>query len=507
MSLPLHVKTVKRFDMEKVRALLQPMEHIYERFEHAWQQLTDPETLMRQAQNQKANHKFPREGEMTAADIDLLLQKDLISEIPVEDVMACARTFTCVEREKGRRRWILAPSLNETSDEVGEVPLPTTVELERGLADPEALTLDFPWFYGQMELPVPARRFYAFHVQGRWYVPHTMPTGGRHVPELAQSISQGIALAANDGDDHRAAATAVYLDNIRQTGKHDELLRFRRSILHVVDSLNGTLVEDEFTQGTSYTFLGIDYDHTKKTVSLGAKTKRKLEEIIQLARLRQKATIRDWLRVFGLTMWSSTATHCPGAAFWPAFKFTRRLDAQPNHLDKPINVWPCAWKAMLRWIHDIIERKWQWHPQAQDPILLFTDATPQGFGFVRTRGSTILDIGGGVFEKQEHINILEMRAVLYALQRTPRGSPTSEYTLSIYVDNTSVLYQARRGYARSFTANALLLRLNECVTTRQIRIESINYISTHENPADPLSRAYLTKMKVKILREVFFSNM
>ena len=154
---------------------------------------------------------------------------------------------------------------------------------------------DFPWFYGQFELPEHARNWYCFVSRHEWFRLVIIPTGGRAEPNLAHALTASLARRAAESENASAGAFVVrdgaYIDNAAFKGDESPatsaMVRFRSFAVAA-----GVTICDTMPQWCrQYNFLGVHINHLDKTVALTPKTLAKLEVILPFSRLFRKRSL------------------------------------------------------------------------------------------------------------------------------------------------------------------------------------------------------------------------
>ena len=86
----------------------------------------------------------------------------------------------------------------------------------------------------------------------------------------------------------------------------------------------------------------------------------------------------------------------------------------------------------------------------------------------------------------DHIHVLEAKALLLALQNWQYLlRPLT--TIHLCFDNLCLLYALKRGYSPSFTLNTCVREILEWLKVLSIEL-LLSYVTSHLNPADPLTR-------------------
>ena len=93
------------------------------------------------------------------------------------------------------------------------------------------------------------------------------------------------------------------------------------------------------------------------------------------------------------------------------------------------------------------------------------------------------------WKRSEHINLLEMKAALHAIQWRGRRSAYRDFRTMILIDNQSVLAVIAKGRSSSRKVNLLLRRLAALCCTLNVYL-LVCWVDTADNPADEASRWY-----------------
>ena len=94
------------------------------------------------------------------------------------------------------------------------------------------------------------------------------------------------------------------------------------------------------------------------------------------------------------------------------------------------------------------------------------------------------------WRRSEHINILEMKAALHAIQWRGRRSAYRNFRTMILIDNQSVLAVMAKGRSSSRKINLLLRRLAALCCALNVYL-LVCWVDTADNPADEASRWYV----------------
>ena len=425
------------------------------------------------------------------------------------------RVFTTVEVAKKRRRMIAEPIINVFYPDGGEIELTSLADI----LDPvnrhtHAMTLDFPWFYGQMSIPDEAQPYYCFTYADQWYALTTVPTGARHVPAVAEALTKSLGHhAVHDLHDPPTLSTDevchhTYIDNTRFTALDPALLRIIHRRWVLLCSRTAITLDGEGLEGaivTAYDFLGVHCVHQPPNsyVRLTEKMTSKLAGWTVNLPPASQLTLRTLLQCMGACVWASRVLAYPLAAVYHLFKFSRRRVAAGYHLDSAADPWSCVISLLVAWLRRLIQN----NPrrlvcEGDQPWTLFTDACLSGYGIIALPPpdlSASCSIFAGPWTAEEHINILEARATLIGVLCLPTQARLTP--LLIVIDNTTVLGAGRKTHSRSFTLNAIVRRIYAAAASSMYHIVTWDYIASEDNPADQPSRLFeAARLRGKRLR-------
>lgn len=509
-NLKLHVKEVGRLDWDRVDGVILP--ELRERYVEAKscmfnvQKLSDamasPEVCRRMT-----SKAWNSEAELLASDVERLMTRGHIQIIGHDQVRGTVRAFTTVEEEKQRRRLITEPVINYYFEDGGEITLATMEDILAPVMEQTmAISLDYPWFYGQMEIPVEARPFYCFMFGGQWYRMVTVATGGRHVPAVAQAITKsisqraaldvGVTTTAPCGGDVRDDA---YVDNVRFT--HADVAELRRAHGNWValSTWAGITVDDEgrtFSPVTDYIFLGVRCIHAKPqtvpAVALAPKALKKIEQWRLRMETPESTTLRTILQIIGQCVWASRVLAIPMAPMYYLFKFVRRRVSMEWSLDAPAEPWRCVGPLLKTWLRMAASTHTRQLAKSENgQWTLFSDSCLSGYGVILMPPPALqykytAAVIAGPWRIREHINILEARACKIGVDALPFQNEST--SVEIVVDNTALLGSGRKTRSNSYVLNGIVGAIHTSVHERNFMISRWRYIASALNPADAPSR-------------------
>lgn len=436
-----------------------------------------------------------RTADLSPADIEVLRRERLIEPT---DERANTRSFTVPELAKARRRWICHPKVFNDHCRLHmekiQLPLPTSVMSK--VRHRFGRQLDFKAYYHQFSTT--SAKFIINTTLGNYRLT-TIPTGASNCPLLAQLYSLALVEKAFDEYSRRfpdsviVCEVDVYIDNVRVTGNDlTQVDKIVSIIFELAEAfkivINESLQEVLSSDPTKYEFLGIRFDHGNQTTALGSKTRSKLQELLQTSFWRLDPTIETCLHAFGLLQYASMVNSSPKADYYYIFKFLRRRVGE--RLAARAQIWPSTFELWHQWLYSELhykDRSWRVTLPKTNQITLFTDASSSGYGCVAIHSDGMWIHAGrwSHWWASQHINVLEASALLRGLDWLADKS-SGDISISVRIDNTSVLYCTQKTWSRSWLLNEIigqiqLHRMWPCVT-------GVTYVKSEDNLADGPSR-------------------
>lgn len=146
----------------------------------------------------------------------------------------------------------------------------------------------------------------------------------------------------------------------------------------------------------------------------------------------------------------------------------------------------------LKWFINIpafFSRSDIWQDLARGTPVLYTDASPAGWGAVHTASGATTTLAGqwSANLRQHPIHVLELLAVVRALQALARYTGVRRRQLLLYTDNQAVMYMLRRWTTKCVASLPALHQLAMLLATLQLRL-AVRYVRSERNVADGPSR-------------------
>ena len=493
-ALPLHVKQVPRLSWEACDQVIAPS--LRAPWEHAKRCLLDVPFVVAALGAYKPT---PSIADLAPGDLERLLAFGYVGRVPPDVTpIATVRVFTVLEKmgPNGytRRRFLAVPDAhNAALLDPGEISLPTVENVIADIALETARTGDFVAFYTQFPLPQSARHLYTFVAHDGAELAAfqccTICTGQRQCPSLGQALTQSLVIAACAP----GVRGQAYIDNVRFAGSPVAVDTSWVAFLDSVARLG--LAFESLTAGPSYDFLGVRCSHPVPQRSPSSAATEKA-----VAKLRARAdfcfagpcSLRALLRLLGSLMWVSRVAVVPLCRFYACFKNIRRkcsTTAFDELDDQSGAMWPSTAQTWRAWVAAAARNE---ERTLAGPTRLttamFTDASLDGWAAVCIRdhppGVSISFAPWPGALRNEHVNVLGSFAFLFGCQRLPEARPHER--LLVFVDNTSVVCSAAKGYSSNFAMNFANGRA--LAHAQGFEVRDVVWVGTLSNLADHFTR-------------------
>jgi hypothetical protein len=404
------------------------------------------------------------------------------------------RVFSVVEQEKQRQRLIhWTKSQNERAYDVGYKCAIDDIDhisayLPAVYADC-ASTADIHASFYHVELPPEVRAFYRFRDSvGKLYQLRVGAMGHCVMPEIMQIVTNVLAGNPAYVKDSFAihAPVQVWIDNVRHYGSRSLVMIAREAMQRNAETLNLEVKIDALKN--EYEFVGVRFNHEKKTVRVADKTLNKLPSSIPAS-----LKARDIETLVGRLIFVAGVRQEPLVNNWWCLKWARRvmngLNSGRLQPEDTVNIQPSArhtlqhWLARSRDMHKVVVAK-------QGPsVTLFTDATPSGYGAVLvTDDNRVYATGGRFKEYQQKGSIATQEAFAICNAFHDFADKLRKVgRINLFVDNTSVQAVAAVGNPKAPDLVEPVKELWQFVIKTKVQL-LVSYISTKTNPADEISR-------------------
>lgn len=360
--------------------------------------------------------------------------------------------------------------------------------------------------YFQVELP--RNTLFTFLGEdGNVYGLNRLPMGISTAPELMQIVTSTLA-----GDPifcapkFRATAMVdVWIDNVMYSGSKEKVeqsvVAFKQSVADAKATLNNT----ESTGCTrNLDFIGMQFNFADGTIDLATKNKAKINAMDFSVGSRMR--ISDLETATARLMYASSVLGVRLAKYYYAIKFLRRklseLNRETASRDDIVRIPESSLETYRRWLDDVKNSPPRKMPAmtGRPRFTMWSDASLSGWGAVLINEATQrVAVVAGRWSAEEamlHINILEARAVLLALERF---TIIDNAIIQPKIDNTSVIGSLRKGLSNSADLSEYITTIDDMASRRNIIMLQPEYVRSEDNLADPWSR--LPKKEQDVPRE------
>lgn len=435
----------------------------------------------------------------TPADCEQRVAEGTIRRVSADEERArpsrgSMHCFSVVELAKGRRRAIDHP--REQNDAAYAAGYKSECDLKHisaylgGVYSAAACVSDISASFYGYELPLEARQFYRFRdATGALYEATRMMMGHTVAAELQHLLTCVVAGHRDYVEPNFATQcrTDVWIDNVRFHGTANLVAAARANLVKSSKECNVSFDVGDVV--TEYSFIGVDFDHTNKTARLAAKTRDKLP-----ASIPTRMTAHDLEGLIGRLIFSAAVRQEPLANNWWTLKWARRFFNKLNRglLDgnDEIEIAGAARVALQHWLENAPRAHVVCREKIGSTAYLFTDATLAGWGAVLIFDNCRIAVAGGHFTGAQRaatsIGPKEAYAVVNAIDAFANQLRAVQQ-LNLFVDNTSVVAGIRRGQPRAASLVEPVREAWSAIIKSRISL-FVDYVSTHVNPADAVSR-------------------
>ena len=348
-------------------------------------------------------------------------------------------------------------------------------------------------------IPAAARAWFRFvDTEGNTYQMTKLPMGLVPSVQLMEVVTLaliGSPIVCNTASVFHGVKRDAYVDDFRIHGTARRVDETISKIVARATDINVTIKDVEnLKAATTVTFLGVNYDHTTKAVSISNKTLSKLPQ-------RFEATISagDLYRAVGRLIFCSAPLSINLGRYYFTMKHATRVCNKINNGlidDETIISLPTALRNSLqKWRDEAHTTKsyaaHDWNNSNNSPQrTLYTDASLFGWGAYLISTDGMIHIVGGAWHdttlRSGDISWLEGRAVRYAFQAF-RGIIMKHRAVNLRIDNTSVQTAMERGRAKAATVHVEVIEPIEWLRVHGIHVY-VAYVKSEHNLADPISR-------------------
>ena len=396
-----------------------------------------------------------------------LLTKNAIEKVNKQDSLGFySRLFLVTKPGNKWRPVIDLSSLNLT---VSKFKMETPVSIRTSLRQGEWVTsIDLSDAYLHIPIHPQSRKFLRFHHKGTTYQFTSLPFGLATAPLVFTSLVKEVKLLALK----QHIRLHQYLDDwlIRATSqpeaqeKTTKLLSLVRSLGFIVN-----LKKSELTPQQRFNFIGYHFALDQGLVKPTKDRWSKIQNTFNAIATRSTLSARTLMSIIRLLASTEKTVKLGRIRMRPFQWHLKSHWRAPMPLNSPIP-WTHRMKQHGEWWlnpQNVLVGEFL-HPRDHD-ILIFTDASNAGWGAHLNHDS----VGGlwSQIEKRLHINVLELKAVILALQHF--SHQCNKKQVLVASDNTTVVAHInKQGGTHSTELCALMWRLLTWCNKHQITLRA-----------------------------------
>lgn len=430
------------------------------------------------------------QARIVEGELQQLLDKKAIDPIPVEQALRpdhCVSEVFAISKQDGGYRMI-------TNMKPYNKGLCAPKFKMEGIADALALLqpgfflakIDIKDAYLQVAIAEQHRNHLCIHWRDRYYRFNVLPFGISIAPHMFTKIM-------------RAAFRPLALSGVTKIAYIDDILLIantREELQRVVTAavthlrLLGFLLNDlkcVLTPQQHSDFLGFHFDTELMTISLPLKKRLKLQLRCQLWKNMPSLSTRALAQIIR-SLESTRPALKEALTFTRELCFVRLEWLQLSDDYDTIHQVPDSVREVLAWWTDRLSRPVSRPIKPPVPqFTLTTDASNTGWGAtLHDRDSVLIWTGNGLWTEHHHNNILEILAVLHALQQC--HPLITGQDILIRSDNTATVAYIRRGGGRRLSLFKITLQIVQLCQAHDINYDIEHLAGVKNTEADALSR-------------------
>lgn len=344
---------------------------------------------------------------------------------------------------------------------------------------------------------MPSARLFTFRdTNGNAYGLSRLPMGISTAPEIMQIITSTLA-----GDPmfckpefSTSALVDVWIDNVMFTGSEEKVKKSVAAFKKTVAEAGATLNDRETIEcSREVDFIGMHFDFENGTIDLAKKNRDKINAMDFATGNRMR--IGDLETATARLMYASSVLGVRLAKYYYAIKFLRRklseLNRETASRSDYVTIPASSLESYRQWHNELKNSKPRKvpDPKGRKRYTLWTDASLTGWGAVlieeETQRAHIVAGRWSAEDAMRHINILEAKALLIALERFDM---IDNVVIQPKIDNTSVIGVVRKGMSNSADLSEHIAEIDSVIEKRNIILLRPHYVKSADNLADSWSR-------------------
>ena len=431
-----------------------------------------------------------KEVDFVTQEVERMLQRGIIEEVEEIQGQVISNVFLRPKKDGGFRMILDLTWVNEhvSYEHFKMHSLTTALEMMR----PGCWmgSIDLKDAYYSIPVRKSQRKFLSFRWEDRLFQFTVLPNGLACAPRVFTKILNPVFAHLRE----QGIECFQYIDDTFVVADTEE--KCRKSLATLVGTLEGLgfKIHDTksvFEPSGRLTFLGFILDSKEMKVFL---TKEKEEKFLRAARdLTKKIfpTIREVAGLIGLAIaYSQAFTYGDAHVKFLEMDKIKALSQSKGNFDAPMRLSHKAQEEVLWWMENI-ESSGKDILEKQEDIVMYADASNDGWGAHVGPKAT-----GGRWsreEQEDHINVLELKAILLGLQSLCQ---TNSVVIKVFTDNTTALaYVKHMGGVKSERCNEVAQEIWEWCEDRNIRLTVAHIPGVENTLADFKSRHFADNLE------------
>ena len=450
----------------------------------------------------KPNTVNRNEEQLINAEINNLLQLKVIEKSFHEDGEIISPIFTRAKADGSIRIILNLKKMNESVDK--EHFKMESIETVLSMVKHNCFmaSIDLKHAYYSLPIHPDYQKFLKFYWNGILYcykvLPNGLSCGPRCFTKLMKPVFATLRLQGH--------LSSSFIDDIYLQG--DSSAECENNVLNTKNLLEslGFLVhkdKSEFKPKKQITFLGFMINSEDMTIKVTQERADKVHNSCVHLLNETSWTIRSLAKVIGQII-----SCFPGTKWGPLFyrslendkiwalrKNKMNFDAKMYKLSKDA-------KSELIWWADNVHSNFKPINKTKPDIFMETDSSNEGFGAKCM--NTCINGRWSLDEKKNHINVLEMLAIFYALKAFDRQTKLDDKHIRISCDNTTaVAYLNNMGGSKSPACNKVAKDIWFWCMSRNIWISVVHLAGRLNTDADRESRHFNDDIEWKLNPKIF----
>ena len=465
-------------------------------FLHVWEELFKDEWVLSHVEGVKVNFdennfipekkeiNFPPSIKMAIyKEVQTLLEKEVITLVKDTEGQIISNVFVREKKDGAFRVILNLKNFNKCLDKIHFKMESLRNAINLMTQDCFFASIDLKDAYFSVNIHPDSRKYFRFRFLGELYEFKGLPQGYKDSPRIFTKLTRPIlGLLRKKGhslvgyiDDFmiKANTKEQCVKSVVETGRNFDDLGFT---VHPKKSVLSPKQQIEF--------LGFVLNSVKMQVSVSDEKAEDVKSKISEFLLQEVRTIRDFAVIIGILVALNPGVWI-GPLFWRRLEIEKSmwLKAYKGNFDREFPLSETAKEDLNWWLNNV-----QKYPvevvKASPSLTLTTDASLDGWGAVRGEIST-----GGHWtmeEKSCHINVLELKAVLFGIKALCKDEKS--ITVRVQTDNSTTKACINRiGSAREACNSVTRLLWLWCLE-RNIMLEAVHLPGVENVEADSESR-------------------